>query len=765
MIQNQEIKLTLNCIKIDFDDSIEIQVGIQDYKDKEQLRELRKNHKNTHFFKRQGNKIFSISLEKNIEPLGDETKTFKLNEIPNIVSQLALNSIKNYFETVETSDVIKTYPLIVKNKKNNLLEKIIPTESEYLDWFQINNSYTFETRELKIGKVNSIVLSFNSHIKISIQENCKKLVEKDINIVGLYVQKIFYNEETKSEFKKLVGKVESIDNDIIKLIDNIEGIEKIPLEEAYLEPRFENLKICISKLFGNNAQIDLQNIYESRSKGEAKFNSLKSLVKYLKTQNPYKLLYDINFNLGDFVTQKYSNNFPKYEIIYKPQLIFDPSGMRKDTWNQRGLDDHGPYDQNVFSPTKPRIAVICQKNLKGRVEEFLSKFFDGMPNVKVGYGENKKAPYSKGFIKRFCLDDVEVEYFLTENESSNSYSSACKKAIGKSAETNKKWDFSIVQIEDSFHLLNDNENPYLITKSLLLKQQIPVQEIEIETMSKLDTELVYILNNISLASYAKMGGKPWLLQSNRTMAHELIFGIGSSVIKSGRLGENQKIVGITTVFTGDGNYLLSNRSSSVPYEEYSQAILDSLRETITTVREEQNWTKKDPVRLIFHIFKPLKNTETDSIKNVMEELKEYDVEYAFLTFTEEHPYYLFDENNNGNYGKGKLAPPRGLSVILSSKASLLSFISSNELKRREDGIPKPVLLKLHHNSTFTDLTYLARQAFHFSCHSWRMLTPSHLPITILYSDLISGLLGKLNNINNWDSDTMLGRIGRTRWFL
>lgn len=61
--------------------------------------------------------------------------------------------------------------------------------------------------------------------------------------------------------------------------------------------------------------------------------------------------------------------------------------------------------------------------------------------------------------------------------------------------------------------------------------------------------------------------------------------------------------------------------------------------------------------------------------------------------------------------------------------------------------------------------YLTRQAFDFSCHSWRMFTPAPLPITILYSELIARLLAGLRDVPNWDPDTMLGSIGRTRWFL
>jgi len=38
-------------------------------------------------------------------------------------------------------------------------------------------------------------------------------------------------------------------------------------------------------------------------------------------------------------------------------------------------------------------------------------------------------------------------------------------------------------------------------------------------------------------------------------------------------------------------------------------------------------------------------------------------------------------------------------------------------------------------------------------------------VTIQYSDLIARTLGHLSLLDKWDPDVMLGRIGKTRWFL
>jgi len=71
-----------------------------------------------------------------------------------------------------------------------------------------------------------------------------------------------------------------------------------------------------------------------------------------------------------------------------------------------------------------------------------------------------------------------------------------------------------------------------------------------------------------LATYAKLNGVPWLLRMNRTDAHELLIGLGSAEVREGRLGERERVVGITTVFGGDGDYYLSNVSKAVRMDKY-----------------------------------------------------------------------------------------------------------------------------------------------------------------------------------------------------
>ena len=103
-------------------------------------------------------------------------------------------------------------------------------------------------------------------------------------------------------------------------------------------------------------------------------------------------------------------------------------------------------------------------------------------------------------------------------------------------------------------------------------------------MSLSDANLMFAMNHVSLATYAKLGGVPWLLAAKQTVAHELVIGLGSHTVSGSRIGSRKRFVGITTVFSSDGSYLLSDKTAVVPFEKYADELYDTLKRAITQVK-------------------------------------------------------------------------------------------------------------------------------------------------------------------------------------
>jgi argonaute-like protein implicated in RNA metabolism and viral defense len=306
-----------------------------------------------------------------------------------------------------------------------------------------------------------------------------------------------------------------------------------------------------------------------------------------------------------------------------------------------------------------------------------------------------------------------------------------------------------------------------------MSQGAPVQEIEIETIRD-DRGKPWILNNMALAVYAKLGGIPWVLTSTPGMTHELIFGIGSARIQTKRLSESERVVGITTVFNGDGNYLLYNVSKDVPYEEYQSTLLQSLKDCLEEIKARYGWQPGDNVRLIFHqSFKKYRDVEAQAVKKFVQSITDFNVEYAFVHISTTHQWNIFDTQSDGadyweNYKKfvkGKYVPMRGYCIPLGPQTALLTLTGPQQLKTHLQGCPDPILISIHRESTFTSQEYLISQIYKFTFMSWKSFFPSTMPVTIAYSDMIANLMGQLKPVQNWNPEILTTKLRESRWFL
>lgn len=766
--QTPKTKLLLNAMPIRLPIAT-VKIGRQPYQDADHLQGLRADHLNTHILKRRGDAVIDVPYAAEAEVLGTPD-TISLTDDRGLCKALVLNAILNHVYLLGRA--ILYFDPVDFLSEEDLLKASVPSGMACPDWLGVRLRYELNVRTHYPDEGQSFqVLVIGVRTATVIDASCAALLEEAINIGGRYVQELrSYHDPRLRPRRSLLGRITGVQGNTLQLDDAREGVSSVDADGVFLEPRRQNLHLCIQAVFGGQANTVVQQL-ESRiaqvNDGAGRLERIRKVADYFR-KNIVEVLPGIKMELDSMLDAATSNMFPLVTIENSPVYVFGP-GTKTATWHDKGLDDYGPFDQTTFTPSSPHVVVICQSRHRGQTEQFLRKLLDGVHGVPTSRG---REPFGKGLIRKYCLDKCHLEFFEADGDTSDDYRKAIAYSIETATEKRIQWNLAFVQTEERYHQLSGDANPYLVSKAAFLQRGIPSQEVEIETMQVPDFQLVYVLNNIALASYAKLGGIPWLLQANRGIAHELVFGLGSASIGEGRLGNRERIVGITTVFSGDGNYLLENRSKAATMEDYPQALLECLSSTIGNVRQMMNWQERDPVRLVFHAFKPFRNEQIEAVRALVGELSQYEVKYAFLHVVENHPYFVFDEGNaegvwdsQSKGKKGRFAPRRGISLKISDREMILSLTGARDVKRAADGLPKPILLRLDGQSTFKDMKYLSRQVFHFASHSWRSFFPAPLPITILYSDLIAHFLGNLCRLSKWDSQAMLGPVGRTRWFL
>lgn len=608
--------------------------------------------------------------------------------------------------------------------------------------FKVCAKYTFDTRTVK----GHPCLVIDCTTRRMLKENGLYFLNAGFDLIGRYVA-------TKQDdgYRKPLGLVSACKGETLTVTLSVNQVVQVDAKDVYLEASRANFDDYILHTHGGKKDAIIERIRQVVSifnGGENKKTRINTLKNYIQSRN---------ISLIDGMQIEVENS-PDIQSecgqMQKPVFVFNDSGEAD--WAEKGFTQYGPYTKRTFDRNDPSICVICAQHDKGRVEQFVRKLLKGISNSKY---------FSSGLEGKFSLGTSCFAVFTTATDSVDSYKNAIEAAIRKKADDGGRWDLALVQIRQSFKKLKVTENPYYIGKSLFFLHQIPVQDFTIELLGQSDYSLGYSLNNMALACYAKMGGVPWLLKSSPTLSHELVIGIGSANIGQERGTDNQRIMGITTVFSGDGSYIVSNTSKAVVPEAYCEALTSVLGKTIEKIQKRMNWQKGDTIRLIFHAqVKKFNKEEITAVRAVIDKYREYQIEYAFLKISEDHGLHMFDFATAG-VKKGKLAPQRGKTFKLSKHEMLVYLIGQRELRNDTDGHPRGLILDVHKDSTFKDIKYLSAQIHSFASHSWRSYFPNPLPVTISYSDLIARNLGWLNQLPGWNDSVLIGKIGQSQWFL
>jgi hypothetical protein len=756
------MRLTMNAVPVGFDRETLLRVGRVSQGTKDDLARLRNEYRGVHLVRRGMGNWIEVVARTSIDPPGTRSDV-KAGAAPHVVVALVQEWLLDYLLAMgrPVARRRQTLVLVSTRPEDDLLGSSLPAGLSLPGWLGVRVAFDFDSRLFYRGDGGQdVALVCGVHSRVAVDASVSDLLGHGVEVLGLYVRRNEVQDDPRLLPRRgLVGRVrERSTDDRLVLDDHIEGVDSIAPTEAFPEPRGETVDRLVRALHPASADEILRRYEERRAElasGPERLRRLQKIFEYIRGE-ARALTPELKVSFGELMASK-RPRFPQFEVIEKPDLIFDVGGRKTNRWNQGGLDKYGPSDRYQFTPKNLNIAVICQARAKGRVETFVERLLNGLPNTM-------------GFLRRYALDRPYVRFFQAASAAAKDYRSACVEALEHVTDQGKRWHLALVQIDAGMEGLRGDENPYLVTKAFFLARNVAVQDVELETMEQFPQQLVYSLNNIGLASYAKLGGVPWLLPADQVVAHELVIGLGSYETSESRLGGRERLVGITTVFTGDGRYLLESRTRAVPFADYGEEMLRTIRRAVNEVKQEQNWQTGEPIRLVFHAFKPLKDAEVEAVKELMNGLGYPHADFAFVHVADSHPLLVFDEAQPGapaprGTKKGVMAPPRGLRVTLSGREVLLAFKGASEVKQSSDGLPRPVLLRLHRDSTFQDMTYIGRQAFAFSCHSWRSFFPSAMPITILYSQLMAEKLRLLQDVKGWSSEDILGPIGRTRWFL
>ncbi|MEQ8526057.1 Piwi domain-containing protein [Gracilimonas sp.] len=722
------------------------------------LRELRDKHNDTHSFFRTGDYIYGSWMKG--DQIEGETVIVDTENSPEIVSSLIKHIFfRAFLENTDDIVPLSFYPFsfVSPLDLHDAVREFLPDN--------LKGIITYDRQfEIDLRTINGVKkqLKYGFTINIShlwnVSENILELMNKGINLIGfdiIHARPLPGKKGILAPQETLLGSLTKVENRTA-FIDTNEGEVQINAEQCFIRRSTVSIKKLLVELLSENQADQIVNKAKvnSRLKSDYKqyYTKLYKVVSKRLSNWRYHSLDGFEYVLSEN-SELPHNNYS----LEENKFIFDYGTGSANTSIIKGLSEFGPFDSTSFTPKTPNILVICKPESRGGFSKTMGMLGGGMPDSKY---------YRRGMKDLFRLQDINFDVGEIQEDNYEGYLKIIKEKLAG----NKSYDLVVVEGTNRDAYKDQKNNPYYRVKAFLLSQGIPVQALQ-ENRTRNTNGLEYILAPLALQMYSKMGGIPWVLPSSNDVDWEIIVGVSHTYLRSSHYkgGDSKRIVGLTTFFSSDGNLLFSDNSKATDYDNFFDELLLSLKSSVNKLSEDMAWKKGQTVRFVFHVFKPMKNTELQVVQELVNSFEDFSIQFAFVQIVDNHPFLLFDKKSPGSRGRSKVnkdfVPLRGTNLIINDNECLLTTMGAHEIKFKGHAPSRPVLIKLHEESTFKDMHHITQQVYKFSHHSWRSLNPNHTPVTLFYAKMISKLLGQFKGIPDFSSAALLTAMKRKKWFL
>ncbi len=727
----------------------------------DKLSALRQQHNKDASFFRNGDFIY-ISPRKGAELELGELATIKIDESPGVVLSLIRHLVFRAFRDAFPDRIPESFsPLrfFSAKEEHDALSKFLPAALKG----QISYPRMVEAlaRQVMEQGKPSFGLLVGSRQRWRCAVNLRGLREQGFDVIGKSVLEsvpIPGLEGVLAPDESLLGEIVSVDGEEAEIKTN-DGIVRRRLDALHLQRTREQIGAFLAlKLGAQTATRLFESLREERRDRERPnffFGEAARFAAWFSGSKAQPRVYENNDGFCFTVTTNSAFDGPSV-ALHRTSLIFDYGPGASENTPFAGLSKFGPFNAARFERNDLRMLVISHPQSRGAVTQFLKRMIDGIPESRY---------FQRGLKALFRLTSVQPVLKEVKSSFADAYEEAIDEAV-KDAD-NGGFDIALVECPEGSKLIPTKENPYYRARARLMSYGIPTQGVRDEHLRASQDALQWTLGPMALQIYAKVGGTPWRLPGTQSVDREILVGIGNALERPNLWSgaEQSRIVGITTFFLGDGSYMMGERLRSVPYGEYFDELLKALRTSINAVAQEYAWKEGDSVRIVFHIFKPIKHIEADVVAKLVESFPQFKILFAFVTISTEHPWMLFRDVFERNGKTEVVLCERGDNLILDSHNCLLQIRGDRDRPNRRQRPPYPVSIRVHEKSTYKDLKFIAQQIHDFAFLSWRSFFPSETPVTVFYSSLIASESSKLNKIPGWKPGFLDQHFRRKQWFL
>jgi hypothetical protein len=587
--------------------------------------------------------------------------------------------------------------------------------------------------------INRIEFKFDVWCRISLPE--EKKWDDDIrlfdlkNEIGEYKKYWVSFKEFNNSKKRIISSEENIDltkyqlfyllkQKIISYGINFEQIEK--------EKRFApyHLYLITEKAYFGRRTIRFEPYY---LKADNIFGFLVD-YKFIKSNNiPFnKEIQKLSFSLDESFKSNANYHIDKYQYIkrYLKKYFKDDCGLTKEI--KLSIDFHSLK----YKSLKLRNYIFNENN-KGKSQ------FKGINE----FGPYKKIQCQLKYVyvyQKSYKDYVKSLISALNGESFNTFEGLQKFGLPAQDRTNIE---SILiesfedRIEDCLDKISGQaiiiaifplreEKFYYTLKNICLKKDIPLQAVHLETILD-ENKLKWSVSGIALQIFAKLGGIPWIVESQNQDC--LIIGIGQSIEKNDEKGFI-RFLAYSVLFDSSGRFIkVEPLAEAYDNNDYIQKICEVIPSYITRTGYK---------KIVFHIPQKISRKAIRKIEDTLRSTKT-DIEVYIIRVNDDSKFFGYDLNNNS------LIPYESSYVKLSSKEYLMwteGLNYHNPIPRKRYG--NPIYIEFFYsNKSEVDHELFLQDILNLSGTNYRGFNAKSLPVSMFYPKLISNFIKNFNKHN------------------
>lgn len=425
----------------------------------------------------------------------------------------------------------------------------------------------------------------------------------------------------------------------------------------------------------------------------------------------------------------------------EPQLRFDAAiPSRSDTRAYQGLRAYGAYSVQGLEQA-PRLLLAYPSSMHQEAEPFGNKLLTGSGNYP-------------GFTRLFGMPperEPQVEQLRLPSgpESHDMRRLRLQLDNWAAQQRDREPDLAIVIVPHTDRW--ETDTPYYIAKEFFAARGTPSQMVTQELLH--DTgRLGWSLANIALASFAKLGGIPWVVDA-RGQDSDLVVGVGRADVQDGD-GGRRRTFGYAVAFVANGAYrAMSSFPPAADEGDYERQLTTAIAAALC----ENRPSDLAPDRVIIHLSKRTGEREVRAAQAALREAGMEQLPVALLRI-DDSSLFEFLDGSQPTY-----APPKGLTLRLSERRALVQVETVSNLGPAR----RPLLVELDPRSTVGPDAFggLVLQVYRLGHANWRGFNARSKPVTLLYGERLAELVGYMNQRGVWDPATMRAELRSRPWFL